>query len=254
MGTAAKFWTSLPLGPGVEVLTHDANGLGALAKPAGVRSHPNEDLPGTDRHALLAASYALAEERYEWTPPGATAPVRLHLLNRLDAATSGVILVAADAALAAAIRELFQRKRVRKIYHALVFGTTVRAEDLWRDWLKVEKAGGQIRAGGGGGLPTETKMTLLWRSRSGPTRALLQLEPRTGRSHQLRVQCAKRYLPVVGDLTYGDFIKNRAFLKAGGAKRMFLHSAETSFDYEWHGRPHRFLAQAPLPAEFKAVG
>ena len=249
----AAFWTSLPLGPGVTVLTHDANGLAALSKPAGIRSHPNEELAGVDRHALLTAAYTLEGERYEWTPPGATAPARLWLLNRLDAATSGVILVAADAALAASIKDLFQRKRVRKIYQALVFGTPARPVELWRDWLKIERSGGHLRVGTGGGTMAETQITVLRGGRSGASLSLLKLEPRTGRSHQLRVQCAERGLPIVGDMTYGDFAANRGFFRAGSAKRMFLHSAETSFDYEWQGQTHRFAAKAPPPEEFKLI-
>ena len=82
---------------------------------------------------------------------------------------------------------------------------------------------------------------------------LIRLEPRTGRSHQLRVQCAKRHLPIVGDQTYGDFGANRVFAKAAGTKRMFLHSMETSFAYEWKGRTWEFAAQAELPREFEAA-
>jgi tRNA pseudouridine65 synthase len=250
MKPSDEFWAALPLGPGVEVLTRDANGLAALSKPAGVRSHPNE--AGVDAHSLLRAPYALDGEFYEWTPPGTTAPLRLWLLNRLDSATSGVILVAADGALAAAIKELFQRKRVRKIYQALVFGEPSRLVELWRDRLRVERSGGHVRAIAGGGLPVETQVTVLRASpRADPPVALLRLEPRTGRSHQLRVQCAERRLPIVGDLTYGDFAANREFVRAGGARRLFLHSLETSFDYPWQGRAHHFAAKAPLPPEFK---
>ncbi len=252
-GVTAAFWAALPLGPGVTVLTHDANGLGALAKPAGIRSHPNDELAGVDRHALLTAGYTMEGEHFEWTPPGATIPARLWLLNRLDAATSGVILVAADAALAASIKELFQRKRVRKVYQALVFGAPERPVELWRDWLKIERSGGQIRTGTGGGVVAETQMSVLRGSRGEPKLSLLKLEPRTGRSHQLRVQCAERGLPIVGDMTYGDFSASRDFFRAGGAKRMYLHSAETAFDYEWQGQTHRFVAKAPPPPEFRAV-
>lgn len=81
--------------------------------------------------------------------------------------------------------------------------------------------------------------------------SLLRLEPRTGRSHQLRVQCAKRGLPIVGDQTYGDFGLNRTLAKATGAKRLFLHSLETAFDYEFGGRKLKFKAVAPLPGEFR---
>jgi tRNA pseudouridine65 synthase len=79
---------------------------------------------------------------------------------------------------------------------------------------------------------------------------LIELTPRTGRSHQLRVQCAHRRLPIVGDATYGDFGGNRALAKETGVKRLCLHSHETRFDYEHEGRAVKFVATAPTPAEF----
>jgi 23S rRNA-/tRNA-specific pseudouridylate synthase len=96
-------------------------------------------------------------------------------------------------------------------------------------------------------------MRLLRRRTAPPPITLLKLEPRTGRSHQLRVQCALRRLPIVGDATYGDFARNREFAKATGLKRLFLHSVEASFDYEFGGRAFHFAARAPLPAEFETV-
>jgi 23S rRNA-/tRNA-specific pseudouridylate synthase len=80
--------------------------------------------------------------------------------------------------------------------------------------------------------------------------ALIELVPRTGRSHQLRVQCAHRHLPIVGDATYGNFTANRALAKATGVKRLCLHSHSTRFDYEHAGRVVKFSATAPTPAEF----
>jgi 23S rRNA-/tRNA-specific pseudouridylate synthase len=144
---------------------------------------------------------------------------------------------------------------VRKVYQALVFGNPRQASEAWRDILGVEKAGGRIRtAAAAGGLPAEFRMTLV-RTGPGPVRlSLIRLEPQTGRSHQLRVQCAKRGLPIVGDQTYGNFGANRAFVRAGGTKRMFLHSLEVSLDYDFAGRTHAFSAEAPLPAEFERMG
>ena len=95
-------------------------------------------------------------------------------------------------------------------------------------------------------------MQLLKATTTNPPLSLIQLEPKTGRSHQLRVQCAQRHLPIVGDATYGDFRLNRAFAKTTGEKRLFLHSARTCFEFEWQGRRHRFNAEAPVPTEFTA--
>lgn len=250
---AGDFWAGLPLGRNVALLAQDANGLAAFAKPAGVLSHPNE--AGDERRSLLTTRYVVDGEFFEWTD-AAGEKQRLWLLNRLDSATSGVILTADSAELAAEIRAHFKRKKVHKVYQALVFGVPRQVTEVWRDRLAVEKRGGHIRtAAHAGHVPAESQMTL-GRTGTGPTRlALLRLEPRTGRSHQLRVQCAKRHLPIIGDQTYGDFAHNREFAKRAGTKRLFLHSLETAFDYEFRGRSHTFKATAPLPEEFeRALG
>jgi 23S rRNA pseudouridine955/2504/2580 synthase len=248
-----RFWSALPLGRGVTLLTRDANGLVAFDKPAGVLSHPNsaKDEP----RALLNARYSLEEECFQWKAGEGEAATtgRLWLLNRLDSATSGVILAAASEELACEVRAQFKQKRIHKIYHALVFGVPAGPAQIWRDRLAVKKQAGQVRTSGAGHIPCESQMQLLRRRTAPPSIALLQLEPHTGRSHQLRVQCALRHRPIVGDATYGDFARNREFAKGTGLKRLFLHSLETSFDYEFGGRPFHFTASAPLPEDFETV-
>lgn len=253
MSVPERFWATLPLGRDVALITHDGNGLAAFHKPSGVLSHPNE--PGDERRSLVTARYETDGEYFAWREgePGAAGERRLWLLNRLDSATSGVILAAASAELAEEIRAHFKRKQVHKVYHALVFGAPRQPSELWRDLLAVAKGAGRIRtAAHAGNVPAESRMTLVRKGTNEPRLALIRLEPRTGRSHQLRVQCAKRGLPIVGDQTYGDFARNRAFAKVAGTKRLFLHSTETRFDYEFRGRRHAFSATAPLPAEFEA--
>lgn len=245
-----SFWAELPLGREVTLLAADPLGLAAFNKPAGVLSHPNE--AGDEPRALLTVRYEREGECYTWEASGT--PRRLWLLNRLDSATSGVILVSADEALAVAVRHHFRHQRVHKVYNAVVFGRPPAPNQVWRDLLAVEKRGGQIRTSARGHIPSESRMSVL-RSGSGPARdrTLIKLEPLTGRSHQLRVQCAKRHLPIVGDQTYGDFPRNREFAKATGEKRLFLHSLETHFDFEFDGRTRHFAAKAPLPAAFLEV-
>jgi len=266
----AAWWAGLPLGRGVALIAHDANGLAALSKPAGLLSHPNA--AGDEARSLLRALYDLREECYELGEsavahkgraanerPAKKKSLRLFLLNRLDSATSGLLLVCANRELALKIRHRFRERAVHKVYAALVFGKLGQVQCdgarpiVWRDRLSIEKRGGQIRtkarAGGSGGVSAETRVKVL---RAGADVSLLQLEPLTGRSHQLRVQCARRGLPIVGDATYGDFAANRAFAKShnGTRGRLFLHSLETRFDYEWCGRKTHFAARTPLPEDF----
>jgi 23S rRNA-/tRNA-specific pseudouridylate synthase len=244
------YWASLPLGREVRLIKRDENGLAALAKPAGVLSHPNT--PGDQPRALLTCAYDHDRECFLWRAPDGT-DGRFWLLNRLDSATSGVILAAGDEAVARAIKEHFVRRQVTKVYQALVFGIPRAPREIWRDRLAVSKRGGTIRTGPAGNIPAEAHFSVLRRRPGSPPLALVQLDPKTGRSHQLRVQCARRGLPIVGDQTYGDFRLNRGFAKATGCKRLFLHSLTTRFSYVLGGRTFEFQATAPLPEEFAAV-
>lgn len=239
--------SELPLHEGVDVLKRAPGGLLAFDKPASVLSHPN--MRSEQPRALLTCDYSIDDECFRWTDPSGAART-LWLLNRLDSHTSGVILGVMDNdVLARDIRALFREKHVRKVYHALVFGRPSQAVSLWRDQLLIQKHGGQVRTRAGAGIPSECQVRVLKQSRVGTPLALIELAPRTGRSHQLRVQCAHRRLPIVGDATYGDFGANRALAKATGLKRLCLHSHETKFDYEHAGETVRFTAIAPTPAE-----
>jgi 23S rRNA pseudouridine955/2504/2580 synthase len=243
------FWNTLPLHEGITLLTRDANGLAAFDKVAGVLSHPNgsED----EARALLMCRYDKEAQCFIWKAADGSER-KLWLLNRLDSATSGVILTANTEKLAAAIRAHFANKQVKKIYNAVVFGKPQLKSEIWRDLLSVKKVHGQIRTSLIGNVPSETLFQLVKHTQKNFSTSLVRLEPRTGRSHQLRVQCAKRHLPIIGDQTYGDFGRNRAFAKSVKSKRLFLHSLETSFTYEFGGRSFAFKASAPLPEEFHA--
>lgn len=249
----AAFKQTAPLHAGVAVVAEHPIGLVALSKPAGVLSHPNS---GSDQaRSLLTCDYRTDAECFQWSADNADSDRdRAWLLNRLDGATSGVILLARSAELARAVLDHFRKKQVQKVYAALVFGRPASARSEWKDRLRVAKQGGQVRTSADGNIPAHTRASLV-QSEAGPHGALslLQLEPRTGRSHQLRVQCAHRRLPIVGDATYGDFKRNRAFVKQGGEDRLFLHSFRTSFRFDWQGRQVQFQAEAPLPAAFNAA-
>jgi 23S rRNA pseudouridine955/2504/2580 synthase len=247
----ADYWKTLPLGRDVQLLTHDPRGLAAFNKPAGVLSHPNRI--AEEPRSLLTGHYDAEHECFVWSD-AAGKERRLWLLNRLDSATSGVILTAASAELARTIRLHFAMKMVRKVYLALVFGKPPGKHAMWRDLLAVAKSHGKIRTKAtAGNVPSVTDFQFIRHLPGEFPMSLVRLEPHTGRSHQLRVQCAKRRLPIVGDQTYGDFPLNRAYAKATGSKRLFLHSFETSFTYEFAGKPHDFKAVAPPPAEFPGM-
>lgn len=238
--------SGLPLAEGVELLCR-SQGLVAIGKPPGLRSHPNEG-GRIDKGAMIAAPYDIDEECY--TLPGGG---RLHLLHRLDAPTSGVILLTLDEVVAARVRGLFARHLVRKTYEALVFGDVRRAAGRWNDKLLTVRSrdGARTQPSTRGQPAIVTAKCLAFGSLDGLPVSLLSLEPETGLTHQLRVQCAKRNFPIVGDATYGNFAWNRRAAKALGTGRLCLHAAAIRIDDQ--NGPLRFEAKCPPPECFRAA-
>jgi len=249
-----KFWETLPLHKGVRILNRDARGLAALEKPVGTLSHPNK--PGEEPRSLLTCPYDEKRECFSWpreiAPDGSVIREagELFLMNRLDSATSGVLLVVSDEELAKVIRSQFAKRGVSKTYAAMVFGVPRTRRDVWEDRLSVKKKGGQIRGNTHGHIESKSEMRHLGTRAGQPAVSLIELQPSTGRSHQLRLHCQRHALPIVGDATYGDFPRNKAYAKATGVKRLLLHSFHTSVNYTWDGRTYEFEATSPLPPEF----
>lgn len=247
-------WATLPWGRGVRVVRTHPAGIVAVSKPAGLLSHPNR--ASEQRRALLDCRYDRKHEVYLPRDPAITSqsdsPQTIHLLNRLDSPTSGLLLLASDEAVADAVKEALAGRSVRKRYRALVWGDASRAGGTWHDRLQVSRKAGQVRtrATRGGGTTATTEVRCLSAHRGRFVMSLLEMQPMTGRSHQLRAQCAQRRLPIVGDATYGDFRKNRELARASGSKRLFLHSRSVSFRITVAGNAVDFSAEDPEPAEF----
>lgn len=239
-------FSDLPLADGVKILKAEPNGLVALEKPAGIRAHPNDNKP--DDGALLTVPYDAEAECYIWQDTKG-ASRRLWLLHRLDAPTSGLILCCSSEGLASLVKEAFAARKVEKVYHAIVRGSMPGYKTVWKDRFSVTRKQGLVRAGCGGAVEASVAVKAIKAvSRPGPL-TLLELRPHTGRTHQLRVQCAEHDHPIVGDATYGDFRLNRDLAKSTGHKRLFLHSSSLSFSL---GKPHNisFSAQSLLPEAF----
>ena len=128
----ASFWADLPLGRGVKLLEHDANGLAAFDKPAGVLSHPNAG--GDEPRSLLTVRFMLEGEFFQWTPVKRRAAAEaLAAQPARDSATSGVSCSwRRTRHWRREIRAQFKRKQVRKVYQALVFGAPRQPTELWK--------------------------------------------------------------------------------------------------------------------------
>lgn len=240
---------NLPLRNGVGVRTAHPTGLIAFEKPPGLLAHPN---PKPDnKRAFIAAAYDHKQECYYWGE-GKT----LCLVNRLDSPTSGIILGALDRTVARAVKKVFAAHSVYKRYDAIVVGKPKQQQGYWRDdTIKIRKDD-KLRV-----LPlkhktaqsTQTAFTLVSVNASGLGVSLLSLEPKTGRTHQLRVQCAHHHLPIVGDRTYGQFDFNRKVAATIGTQRLFLHAADIQLEFDFAGKRHTFTATSPMPDAFDVL-
>lgn len=250
----------VPLHDGVRVLAEHPCGLVAVDKPEGVLAHPNRSEDNV--RSLVTANYSLDEEAYH-VRDGAGGVRRVWLANRLDGPTSGVILLATNAAAADAARREFARAAVTKRYLAICAGkgAMVGQRGSWNDLLA--KRGGEegvrsepVEPGTVPRGPVARALTLFKVAALAPGGlglAAFHLEPKTGRTHQLRVQCAMRGFPILGDRTYGDFEANRVLGADRGFRRLFLHAESLEMALDLGGAKVRFAAHAPAPAAFSEV-
>ena len=247
--TTSTDW--IPFGRGVRVVAEHPCGLIAVAKPDGILSHPNPGEAAEKGTVLIAGNYSLDEEAFH-VRDGKGGIRRVYLLNRLDSPTSGVLLLSLDAGVADVVRKMFARSQVSKRYVALIRGRGLRApRGTWQDQLSKSKGpGGGVRSEAGTGAPAVTVYAWQRAAEGSLPLSLIRLEPRTGRTHQLRVQTAEHGHPILGDRTYGDFEFNKVVGTSRGFKRLFLHAESTELSFDWQGAQVVFKAVAPMPEEF----
>lgn len=170
----------------------------AIDKPSGMLAHPtSRERTGTAVNALM----------------GRLGGARPHLLHRLDRGTSGVLLAAKTEEAAREIGALFESRQIAKRYLALVA-----AEPDWtqRDVdAPIERYDDGRTPKWNTGSDGSAALTRLTKVRG----RLIQAEPWTGRTNQIRIHCASLGLPIVGDVAYGG----------PPAERLQLHAFELEF-------------------------
>lgn len=224
----------------LDILYEDETAI-AVNKPAGMATIPTSRHVRNNLVGFLRVRYSREEEPFQ--------PV-----HRLDRETSGVVLCAKTGEARRAFSLLFEKRRVTKIYQALVHGVIEGPEG--RVDVPIGKAEGsrvRIRQAAGRGKPAGTEYLVLRRFE--PARiSLLQIRLLTGRAHQIRAHMAHIGHPVVGDKIYGsdeglflDHLDGKlddAVLRTLQMPRHALHASTLVFVHPFHGRETRI--EAPL--------
>ena len=197
------------------LLLHLDDDLVAIDKPAGLLVHPS----GLDAHEDRTALKLLRDQLGQQLWP----------LHRLDKGTSGVLLFGRNAQAAREWGLAFEQGRVRKRYLALVRGWPAQAGEI--DYPLARDP--ELPSAGQARLPAVTRYrrlaTFEWPfqvdDRHPASRyALMEVEPLTGRRHQIRRHFKHIAHPLVGDTTHGKSAHNRAVAAWLGRQRLWLHA------------------------------
>lgn len=167
------------------ILYEDASLL-AVDKPAGMLIHPS-------RNRLTGTLANLVQGHYE--AQGITAA--FHPLTRLDRDTFGIVLIAKSAY----VHALLQEQRPQKLYYARTFGGPGAEAGIIDAPIARKPMPSLLREVRPDGKPSLTRYRVLERREES---CLLELEPVTGRTHQLRLHCAHMGFPILGDPQYGS--------------------------------------------------
>jgi 23S rRNA pseudouridine1911/1915/1917 synthase len=212
-------------------IVHDDDAMVVIDKPVGVAAHPSMGWDGpTVLGALAAAGYRVAT----------SGPAeRAGIVHRLDAGTSGLMVVAKSEPAYRELKRQFHDREVSKTYHAVVqghpdpFSGTIDApigRHPGAAWRFAVVAGGK---------PSITHYDTL---EAFPAATLLEVQLETGRTHQIRVHMAAQRHPCVGDTMYGADPSLSARL---GLERQWLHAMRLGFRHPGTGEQVEFSSEYP---------
>jgi len=197
--------------------------LVVINKPSGLLVHRSP----IDRHETQFAVQLLRDQLGR----------RVYPVHRLDKGTSGALVFALERATAALLAGQFAGRQVRKTYQAIVRGWPPASGVIDHPLAAVPDA--YVAAADGGPKPCRTAyrtvatVELPVRVDRYPTAryALVELEPDTGRRHQLRRHLAHVSHPIIGDSTYGKGRHNRLFAERYGVRRLLLACVRLEFTH-----------------------
>ncbi|MDQ0575139.1 RluA family pseudouridine synthase [Agromyces albus] len=212
-------------------IVHDDDDLVVVDKPAGVAAHPSLGWNGpTVVGALAAAGFRISTSG---------APERQGVVHRLDAGTSGLMVVAKSERAYTELKRQFHDREVEKIYHTVVQG-------------RPDPLAGTIDAPVGRHPRSEWKFAVLAGGKHAVTHyetleafraaSLLDVHLETGRTHQIRVHMAAQRHPCAGDTMYGA---DPTLSTRLGLTRQWLHARQLSFSHPADGEWATFVSEYP---------
>jgi 23S rRNA pseudouridine1911/1915/1917 synthase len=216
--------------PGLTIVYEDDD-IVVVDKPRGVAAHPTPGWTGpTVLGGLLAAGHAVATSG---------AAERQGIVHRLDANTTGLMMVAKSEPAYSVLKQAFRERTVAKVYHALVQGHPDPLRGTIDAPIGRHPSGDGRFAVVADGRPSVTHYDTIEAFRAA---SLVSVGLETGRTHQIRVHMAAVRHPCVGDLMYGADPVLAARL---GLTRQWLHAVRLSFHHPADARLVSFASPYP---------
>ena len=219
-------------------ILHEDYHLIALNKPAPLLTQAPEGIPSLE---AMVKSYI--KQKFD-KPAG----VYLGIPHRLDRPVSGVVVFARNSKSAQRIHDQFQNRRVTKIYWALVEGSLHPAQGEWINWLRKLPEESRTEVVEPHSPQAKEAITRYRVLQHLEDRTLVELTPRTGRMHQLRIQAAFRGHPIIGDDLYGSKLNFGSPAELFRDRIIALHARSLELEHPF--RKETLILQAPLSRDW----
>ncbi len=208
----------------------------AVDKPVGLPVHKNDFMP----HDAPYLTKLLGDITEKW----------IYNVHRLDSKTSGVIVLTFSSEMAHELTLQFERREVMKKYVAIVQGNP--GEGTFSDKVLVKKKSKFKKPAVTHFKTVKSVSTgIEHKDAANVVLSLVEIQPETGRWHQLRQHFAKNRFDMLGDTHHGDFKLNKIISEMTGIKRLFLHATELEFTHPVTKDVLKITSV--LPAEFESI-
>lgn len=212
-------------------IVHDDDDIVVIDKPVGVAAHPSVGWTGpTVLGALAGAGYRISTSG---------AAERAGIVHRLDAGTSGLMVVAKSERAYTELKRAFHDRDVDKVYHAVVQGHPDPLRGTIDAPIGRHPSSAWKFAVVAGGKDSVTHYETL---EAFPSASLLEVHLETGRTHQIRVHMSAQRHPCVGDAMYGA---DPTLSSKLGLTRQWLHAMRLGFRHPATGEPAEFASRYP---------
>ena len=216
-------------------IIYQDNDLIVCNKPINLPVHKNDFMPHDAPYLTKKIGQILDKSVYN--------------VHRLDSKTSGLIVLALNTKVAKNLTLQFERKEVAKTYYALVKGNP--DSGTFNENVLIKKRGKKKPSITHFKTFQSIQTNICYKELQDINLSLVEINPETGRWHQIRQHFAMHRFDILGDTHHGDWTLNRVITEKTGIKRLFLHAGQLTFTHPVLQQKIHF--ESPIPDDFQKV-